>query len=90
MNELAFSQSAKNYSSTCADLLTMAEQEFAALFNAVKALFGAHQADLSAEDWLREVKAINGLPVSAREWRQLTVKVAARLANRLKAAEGAA
>jgi hypothetical protein len=48
-------------------------------------LFGPEQAKLSAEDWLSELKAINDLPASTREWRQLTVKASARLASRVSA-----
>jgi hypothetical protein len=54
----------------------MAERELAAFFNAVKQLFGSRQATLSAEDWLHELMAVNGMPASAREWRVFTVKVA--------------
>jgi microcompartment protein CcmK/EutM len=47
-------------------------------------LFGSKQAELSAEDWLHELVAIDDLPASTREWRLLTVKVAARMANRVR------
>jgi hypothetical protein len=70
---------------TCADLMKMAEQELAAFFSAVKELFGPGEARLSAEDWLHEVASISRLPVSAREWRVITVKVSARLASRVAA-----
>jgi cell wall assembly regulator SMI1 len=68
---------------TCADLQTKAEQELGAFFSAVRELFGSTQAKHSAEDWLHELMAMNRLPASTREWRLLTVKVSARLANRL-------
>jgi hypothetical protein len=90
MNQLALIQGLENYNSACSDLIKMAERELAALFNTVKELFGAHQADLSAEDWLHELKTTNGLPSSAREWRFLSVKVVARIASRLEAAGAAA
>jgi hypothetical protein len=69
----------------CADLATMAEQEFSAFFRAVTDSFGPEQAQLSAEDWLHEVVEMDRLPASMREWRRFTVKVAARLANRVNA-----
>jgi plasmid stabilization system protein ParE len=66
----------------CAELLNMAQRELTALFRTVSESFGAEQAELSAEDWLHEVEASSVLPASAREWRQLTVKVIAQLAER--------
>ncbi len=79
MNQLALDKKKQN----CSDLVTMAEQELAAFFRVVTELFGPQQAEQSAEDWLDELLAINVLPASAREWRLLTVKIAARLASRL-------
>lgn len=90
MNQHALIKGLENYNAACADLIKMAEQELAALFNTVKQLFGAHQADLSAEDWLHELNTTSGLPTSAREWRLLSVKVVARIARRLEAAGAAA
>jgi hypothetical protein len=66
-------------------LATLTEQEFSAFFSAVTESFGPEQAELSAEDWLREMIEMDGLPTSIREWRQFTVKVAARFANRVAA-----
>jgi hypothetical protein len=85
MNQLAPNRPAKNHDPTCRDLMTIAEQELAAFFGAVTELFGPEQAQLSAEDWLHEVLAINDLPASTRQWRRLTVNVAARLASRVHA-----
>ena len=65
------------------DATTMAEREFSAFFNAVTELYGPKQAEASAEDWLRELMASNGLPTSTREWRTLTIAAAAQLASRL-------
>ena len=65
--------------------MTMAERELSAFFNAVTQLFGAEQAELSAEDWLHELIEIDGLPTSAREWRFITAKVSTRLASRVRA-----
>jgi hypothetical protein len=87
MNQLALNKGPKNRNPTCTDLMAMAERELAAFFSAVKDLFRSHQAALSTEDWLHELVAIDGLPASVREWRLLTVKVAARLASRVKAAD---
>jgi hypothetical protein len=92
MNQFALNTPAKNHDPTCGDLITMAERELAAFFNAVTELFGSEQALLSAEDWLQEVMAINindrpinDLPTSTSQWRRLTLKVAARLASRVHA-----
>lgn len=60
-----------------------AEQELAAFFSAVKQLFGREQAELSAEDWLRELAEIDGPSSAARDWRSVTVKASARLATRV-------
>ena len=67
--------------SLCADLVTMAERELSAFFNAITQLFGSEQARLSAADWLQELIESDGLPASTREWRLLTAKVSTRLAN---------
>ncbi len=82
MNPLARHKSVKDPNPGCADFMTMAEQELSAFFNAVTDLFGSEQAEVSAEDWLRELIAIDGLPASTREWRLITAKVSTRLANR--------
>lgn len=83
MNQLALSKAPKNYNPDCVNLMMTAEKELAAFFRAVTELFGSEQAELSAEDWLRELEAINGLPVSIREWRLITISAALRLADRL-------
>jgi hypothetical protein len=85
MNPLAPYQPAKNSNPSCADLITMAEQELSAYFNAVTHLFGSEQAKLSAESWLRELIEIDALPASVCEWRLITARVSRRLANRVKA-----
>jgi hypothetical protein len=79
MNPLAGYKPSKNFNPRCADLMTMAERELSAFFNAVTQLFGSEQAELSAEDWLNELIEIDGLPASAREWRLITAKVSTRL-----------
>jgi hypothetical protein len=63
----------------------MAERELSAFFNAITQLFGAEQAELSAEDWLHELIETEGLPTSAREWRLITAKASTRLPNGVNA-----
>jgi hypothetical protein len=63
----------------------MAKRELSAFFCAVTELFGPEQAKASAEDWLHELMAGNDLPASARQWRTLTIRAAARLASRVNA-----
>jgi hypothetical protein len=82
MNPRARYEPSINSNSGCADLMTMAERELSAFFNAVTQLFGSEQAELSAEDWLHELIEIDSLPASAREWRLITAKVSTRLASR--------
>ena len=85
MNPVARYKSVKSSNPGCADLMTMAEQELSAFFIAVTDLFGSEQAEISAEDWLRELIEIDGLPASTREWRLITARVSTRLANRVNA-----
>ncbi|MFZ0708045.1 MAG: hypothetical protein WAM71_20770, partial [Candidatus Korobacteraceae bacterium] len=54
-----------------------------AFFKAVTELFGAEQAELSAEDWLHEVEESRALPASPREWRRVTASVIAQLAKQV-------
>ena len=86
MNPRARYEPSTNSDSGCADLMTMAERELSAFFNAVTQLFGSEQADLSAEDWLHELIEIDGLPTSAREWRLITAKVSTWLPGGVKTA----
>ena len=85
MNRLTRYKPSTNPNSLCLDLMTMAERELAAFFNAITQLFGSEQAELSAEDWLQELIEIDGLPTSTREWRLITAKVSTRLASRVSA-----
>ncbi len=85
MNPLARYKPSKHFNPRCADLMTMAERELSAFFNAVTQLFGSEQAELSAKDWLQELIEIDGLPASTREWQLLTAKVSTRLASRVNA-----
>ncbi len=63
----------------------LAKQELSAFLSAVTELYGADEAEASADDWLRELIASDDVPNSAREWRTLTVAAAARLASRVNA-----
>jgi len=90
MNPLAHSKPSNDSNSPCADLMTMAERELSAFFNAVTRLFGAEQAELSAEDWLHEVIETDSLPTSTREWRLITAKVSTRLPSRVPASSRSA
>jgi hypothetical protein len=85
MNPFARYKPSRNSTPGCADLTTMAERELSAFFNAVTQLFGSEQAELSAEDWLRELIEIDRLPTSAREWRLITARVSARLPSGVSA-----
>lgn len=69
----------------CVDSMSLAERELAAFFGAVTELFGSELAELSAKQWLRELEAAEDLPASTREWRRVTAKASAWLANRMKA-----
>jgi hypothetical protein len=86
MNVIAHyrNQPSKNFNHPCPDLMTMAERELSAFFNAVAQSFGSEQAELSAKDWLRELGSIDGLPTSAREWRLITAKASTRLGARVR------
>lgn len=83
MNPLV--QPPRNSKTRCADLMRMAEHELSAFFNAVTQLFGSEQAELSAEDWLRELITIDNLPASTHDLRLITAKASTRLAIRVNA-----
>jgi len=85
MNLLARYQPPKNSDHSCPDLMVMAERELSAFFDAVIQSFGSEQAELSADDWLRELIETDGLSASAREWRLITAKASTRLASRVSA-----
>src|ERR1700733_5283507 len=85
MNLIARYQTSKNFNHPCPDLMTMAERELSAFFKAVTQSFGSEQAELSADDWLRELVEIDGLPTSARGWQLITAKASTRLAGRVRA-----
>jgi hypothetical protein len=85
MNPVARYKPSTNFNPDCTDLMTMAQRELSAFFNAVTELFGSEQAQLSAEDWLHELIRIDGLPTSAREWRLITANVSTRLPSGVNA-----
>ena len=85
MTPFARYKASSNFNPPCPDLMTMAERELSAFFNAITQLFGSQQAELSAEDWLQELIEIDRLPASTREWRSFTAKVSTRLASRVSA-----
>ena len=85
MNPLARYKPSRNFNPRCAELMTMAERELSAFFNAVTQLFGSEQAEQSAEDWLNELIEIDGLPASPRDWQLITAKASTRLASRVSA-----
>ena len=85
MNRLAGYKVPTTSNPHCDDLMTMAERELSAFFNAVTQLFGSEQAELSAEDWLQELIEIDDLPTSVPKWRSITAKVSTRLASRVRA-----
>jgi len=79
MNPRARYEPSTNSNSGCAELMTMAERELSAFFNAVTQLFGSERAEILADDWLQELVEFDGLPSSAREWRLITARVSTRL-----------
>jgi hypothetical protein len=85
MNQLTMNELPRNHDLDCGGVADLAEHELTALFSAVTELFGPELAELSAEEWLQELKAIDGLPSSAREWRRITLNICRRLAARVDA-----
>jgi hypothetical protein len=81
MNQIALNET--NHDSICAELITRAERELAAFFRAVTESFGKEQAEVSADNWLRELAAVDDLPASPKEWGRLTVRASARLVQEL-------
>lgn len=74
-----------NHDPICSGLTAMAERELSSFFTAVTELFGPEQAEISAEDWLRQLMASDDLPGSPRHWRSLSIMAASRLAARVNA-----
>jgi plasmid stabilization system protein ParE len=67
----------------CSDIAGTAERELGSFFAAVKQLFGPEEAELAARDWLDELQEISHFPAATRNWRQLTINAAKRLALRV-------
>ncbi len=66
------------------DVMLYSENELAALYNAVLNLFGPEQAQLTAEDWLRELQVMEWPADSLTpNWRQPTMAAVQQLADRL-------
>ncbi len=56
------------------DQMHLAERELSAFIAAVKELFGADQARMSAEDWLEESELMDVSPRSThRDWQAITI-----------------
>lgn len=85
MNQLTINKLPRNHDPNCAAVASMAEHELTAFFSAVTELFGPELAELSAEEWLQELLATEGLPSSARELRRITLNICRRLAARVNA-----
>lgn len=83
MNLLASHTSSKKLNPDCADVISVAEKELAAFFNAVAELFGSEQAQRAADDWLHALEVVNDLPASSRDWQLITGKATAQLAGRI-------
>jgi hypothetical protein len=83
MNQSTIPRQPKN--PDCTDSMSLAERELASFFGAVKELFGSELAELSAEEWLRELDATDDLRASTPEWQTLTAKASLWLANRVNA-----
>ena len=79
MDQVFRVESAEVHRVACADLVAMAEQELGALFATVQRLFGLRQARAAAENWLQQLRALDELPISAREWRALTINVVLKI-----------
>jgi hypothetical protein len=85
MNPLIRNKSSSHSNYPCSGFTAMAERELSAFSKAVTQSFGSEQAELSAEDWLREFIETDGLPASPRDWRLITAKASTRLASRARA-----
>ena len=83
INHLVLSELPKNYDPDCFEIVKMAERELAAYLTAAKELFGAKEAELAGEYWLRELGVTKVLPVGVLEWRMVTINTERRLATRL-------
>ncbi len=85
MSEQLTNQKPKKPNDRCDDLAGTAERELTAFFGAVSQLFGREQAEASAEEWLKELSALERLPASNRALRSISTAITTRLARRLRA-----
>jgi hypothetical protein len=66
------------------EYLIYAENELNALYSAVMQLFGFEQAQLTMEDWFREMEALEWPPdLPVPNWRRPTLAAVSRLAERV-------
>lgn len=84
MNQVAIHYAPKDITPRCAGAMTAAERELNSFFTAVSDLYGAEQAELSADDWLDELMTTEVPPSSTRAWRGITLRASARLAARVQ------
>ncbi|WP_148210138.1 hypothetical protein [Candidatus Korobacter versatilis] len=68
----------------CLELNGMAERELTSFYAAVKKMFGREEAERSAKEWIGEISSAARVPRSLREWREISVNVAKRVALRLE------
>ena len=66
---------------SCAEVLSLAEQELKAFLAAVQESFGRDQAAIAAQEWLDELSSICSL--NELDFRTLTIAASRRLADRL-------
>ena len=72
------------------EVMIYAENELAALYSAVHQVFGAEQAQLATQDWLRELEVMEWPAGSAiPNWRQPTFVAVRRLKERTGSCCGA-
>ena len=65
------------------EIMNFAENELAALYSAVLDLFGPEEAQITTEDWLRELEVMEWPPEAViPNWRQPTLTAVRRLAER--------
>ena len=66
------------------DLMVLrAERELSAFFTAVTELFGSEEARRASEDWLQQLKKIQSLSNTPRQFRLITISASEKLAKRV-------
>ena len=64
--------------------MDMATRELGAFLHVVSQLYGPEEAELSAHDWLDELKLLDRISEpEPRDWRLVTIAAASRLAGRV-------